>query len=697
MRVFSKGRLARAIAHLLTLTFVCFAWLSGVGTGPASAQIRTRAATTQTVAVVPFENLSGIRPDTLGDDASKAVEDELVERLLLDVLPEADVTLQMRSLGLTAPLTDVELVRLAAELEVSLLITGQVRAARLMRTPQGRSADVVLAVRLFDRVARADVNGALVSAESPASPDASDEVLLRKALAQAAFEAVEEMKSRPTITAMVLWSRGDTIFLNVGSRGGVRPGMEMVAIRGGERISKVKVTDADATGAYAEVIGGATLRTGDHLRAVYELPREAGQRPAKVIEKTGKRFEKVVLAAAILFGLGSHASRARLLEEGGIAAPDFITSNLANMSELGLGGYYPSLIMPGELTPIGATLTTWKKHSNTQTARIFVYEIYRNNELVTPLYVPWLEDNMFIDGVTAPHWRYVTYSIDPVTGELVEIAPEAEVYVPEFDDETGLWDPQTWADFVDSHSDQIGIFVEEDSVSYGLIYGPDYSGPTVGQYYTYRVRPILLKQIQVSDGTYEWEISRSTELSSTQNAVVVVSAPGAYSSTWTQTGLIDNVYEVWTEVDNPVVAGNLATFSFYSPLGADQMIIQVARDPNVFFDPAGVYEQSVSVAYAGWMEDVDVQVDLTQVPGVGDMFWWRVGARNRRSMTPPRPWPAHLTNDYGWVWSNRNGFTLSTLSRASLLHQEREAVARSEMRATRTVPRTTPSRMHRAE
>ncbi len=695
MRVFSKGRLARALAHLLTLTFVWFAWLTDVGTGPAAAQIVTRAATTQTVAVVPFENLSGIRPDVLGEDASRAVEAELVERLLLDVLPEADVTLQMRSLDLTAPLSDVELVRLAAELEVSLLITGQVRAARLMRTPQGRSADIVLAVRLFDRVARADVNGALVSAQSPPSPDASDEVLLGKALAQAAFEAVEEMKSRPTITAMVLWSRGDTIFLNVGTRGGVRPGMQMVAIRGGERISLVKVTDADATGAYAEVVGGAALRTGDHLRAVYELPREAGQRPAQVIEKTSKRFEKVVLAAALLFGLGSHASRARLLQEGGIAAPDFLTSNLANMSELGMGGYYPSLIMPGYLIPIGATLSTWKPYSNTQKARLFLYEIYRNEELVGELYVPWLEDNMFIDGVTAPHWRYVTYTIDPVTGELVEIAPEMEVYVPEFDDDTGLWDPQSWSDFVDSHSDQIGIFVGDDSVSYGLLWGPDFSGPTIGQYYTYRVRPIILKQIQVADGTYEWELSRSTDLSSPQNSVVVVSAPGAYPFTYTQTGF--GVYEVWDVTANPVVAGNLATFGFYSPLGADQMIIQVARDPNIFFDPAGVYSQSVPVTYAGWLEDIKVQVDLTRVPGTGGVFWWRVGARNRRSMTPPRPWPLHLTNDYGWVWSNRLGFTLSTLSRASLLHEEREAVARSEMRAVRTAPRTTTSRIHRAE
>jgi hypothetical protein len=700
MRVFSKGRLARAIAHLLTLTFVGFAWLTGVGTGPAAAQIVTRAATTQTVAVVPFENLSGIRPDVLGEDASEAVSVELLERLLLDVLPKADVTLQMRSLDLAAPLSDVELVRLAAELEVALLITGQVRAARLMRTPQGRSAEVVLAVRLFDRVARADVNGALVSAQSPPSPDASDEVLLRKALAQAAFEAVEEMKSRPTITAMVLWSRGDTIFLNVGTRGGVRPGMQMVAIRSGERISLVKVTDADATGAYAEVVGGAALRTGDHLRAVYELPREAGERPAQVIEKTSKRFEKVVLAAAVLFGLGSHASRARLLQEGGIAAPDFVTSNLANMTELGMGGYYPSLIAPGRLTPIGATLTTWKAYSGTQKERLFLYEIYRNDELLPPQYVPWLLDDKVIDGAMAPMWIYLTYSIDPVTGELEEITTELEVYTPEFDDETGEWDPQSWDDFVDSHTDQIGIIFEAGgtSISYGMMWGPDFTGPTTGQYYTYRVTPVVLKQIQVSGGTYEWWLFREVDMSSSLNSVVVVSAPGAYPFTYTFTGYQAGVYEIWDVTANPVVAGNLATFGFYSPLGADEMIIQVARDPNVFFDPAvGIHEQTVPVTYTGYMADIDVQVDLTQVPGTGGVFWWRIGARNRRSATPPRPWPAHLTNDYGWVWSNRLGFTLSTLSRASLLHEEREAVARSEMRAVRTRPRTTTSRIHRAE
>ncbi len=209
MRTFSKGRVAIAIARLLTLAFVSSTWLTGIAALPAGAQIVTRTATTQSVAVVPFDNLSGLRPDTLGGEAGDAIAVELRDRLFLDVLPKADITIQMRELGFKTPLSGVELVRLAAELEIVLLVTGQVRAARILDSSEGRYAEVVLAVRLFDRLARDAVNGALVTGQGAASADASDEVLLRKAVEQAAFQAIEEVRSRPTITAMVLWARGD--------------------------------------------------------------------------------------------------------------------------------------------------------------------------------------------------------------------------------------------------------------------------------------------------------------------------------------------------------------------------------------------------------------------------------------------------------------------------------------------------------
>ncbi len=693
MRAFSKGRLARAIARVLTLTFIWSMWLTGVAVAPAAGQIATRAATTQSVAVVPFDNLTGILPEVLGDEASEAISVELRDRLLLDVLPKADVTLQMRDIGLFAPLSDVELVRLASELEIALLVAGQVRAAHILRSPEGRYAEVVLAVRLFDRVARADVNGALVTARGPASLDASDEVLLRKALGQAAFQAVEEMRSRPTITAMVLWSRGETVFLNVGTRGGVRPGMTLVAIRGGERIGLVKVSEADATGSYADVVEGSSLRTGDHLRAVYELPTAVGARPARMIERTGKRFEKVLIAAAMLFGLGGIGSRARLLTEGGIAAPFFTTSNLANADELNRGGYFWSLLFD-VMIPIGATLTTWEPYSGTQKRRIFVYEIWRNEQFVAPLYIPEHAQNYYIDAAESPGFRSIEWTIDVTTGELSETEWTWDPYEPEFDDETGEWDPESWTDFADGHADDTYIDISADYAYYGWLTGPDITGPGSGQFYVYRVRPIVLVQAPLAAGQYEWHLTEETEFSSTQNQVIPVSAPGAYPWYWVFQGYEQGVYEVWDVFDNPYIVANLATFHFYSPFGADEMIVQVTRDPNITFDPAGVYSQSIAVSYGYATE---VEVDLTQVPGTGDIFWWRIGARNRRSVVRPRPWPLNLTNDYGWVWSNRLSFSLIGMSRASLLHEEREALARSQVRAMRLPRRAAGERVHRAE
>ncbi|UCC68142.1 MAG: hypothetical protein JSV79_13715, partial [Armatimonadota bacterium] len=224
--------------------------------------------------------------------------------------------------------------------------------------------------------------------------------------------------------------------------------------------------------------------------------------------------------------------------------------------------------------------------------------------------------------------------------------------------------------------------------------GPDYEGPAAGQYYVYRLKPMVAKQIQVADGTYEWVWEEESEYSSEGTIVVPVTPPGAYPWYWVFQGYEQDVYEIWDVFDNPEIFGNIATFHFYSPAGADEMIVQVTRDPNVTFDPQGVYSRTTPISYGF---EGAAQVDLTQVPGTGDLFWWRLGARNRRSATPPRPWPLHLGNDYGWVWSERLAFAISPLSRASLLHQQREAVTRSELRGVRLPRRTAAERVHRAE
>lgn len=703
MRMLSEGQLARSIAYLLIGTFAWSAGFMGLAVGPAAAQIVTRAATTQSVAVIPFENRSSFRPETFGDEAASAVTVELRDRLLLDVLPKADVVLQMRNLGLQVPLSDAELVRLATEMDVSLLVAGEVRGARIESGPDGPYGEVALAVRLFSRVAKVNVNGALVVGKGPSSPDASHEVLLEKALQQAAFMVVEEMKSRPAINAMVLWTRGDVIFLNVGSRGGIRAGMYLVAVRGGERIALAEVDEADAIGSYAHVVQGPPLRTGDQLTAVYTLPAQPGRERVGMTPEKKKSFESVVLLGAILLGFGQYASRARRIEEGDVTAPNFRASSLANGAELGYSGYWPSFHPLRDYQPHPAALITWESYQSTERSRLIGYEIRRSmGQIVDVLVFDFTGDpNMLVDFPQAPSHFELFVEISDLDGGIASYEPLLELWAPtEINEETGELDNPTWADFVDGYSGEIGIEVTSTSVTYrwfpSMPQGDDYGGMEPGWFYQYVVRPLIVQRIE--DGS--WVLNIGTEFSRTANTVVGVTPAYVSSTHWVQEGT-SGPYELWSQLPNPQISATMATFFFYYPLGADEIVLQVARDPNVQFAPPNVTNVSVPptapIPPPGDPPTTIVQVNLSQVPGVSPLFWWRVGARNSSDTRLPRTLPIGDPYDSGFTWSVRRAFQVSAVSRAELMHKEREALSAARSAAAR-VPRTAATdRILRAE
>ncbi|MCJ7751214.1 MAG: hypothetical protein MUQ65_08985, partial [Armatimonadetes bacterium] len=604
------------------------------------------------------------------------------------------------------PLSDVELVRLATELDVSLVITGEVRGARIVRSPEGRYGEVVLAVRLFDRVARVDVNGALATGKGPASPDASDEVLLEKALTQAAFSAVDQMKARPTVTGMVLWARGDTVFLNVGTRGGIRNGMHLVAVRGGERIAKVEVTNADAIGSYADIIEGVPLRTGDHLRAVYQLPTRAGVERVGVAEKKKKRFETIVLAGAILFGFGSYASRARRLDEGNTAAPNFRARQIANGAELGYSGYMMSYIFPlRDIQPHPSALITWDAYQGGESARLIGYEIRRGGEIVAIVMGVVGQETLIVDAPNSPGFQTFEIIIDTVTGGLAEVLPGGESWNPEFDvdEDTGevtIGNP--WFDFVDDNAADAGIFITEDSITYGwfpsMQPGDDLGGLVAGRYYQYQIRPLLVQQDR--DGT--WVFDHGTEFSTVPNRIVAVSPAGTFNVWYRQGPTIGGVYQTFDVLPNPELAGNLATFHFYHPVGANEVILQVAADPNVNFLPPNMRVYSVPPVEGDFVTHKSVVsgIDLALVPGnsgPGTVIWWRIGARNTNDTREAVSIPDD-PNERGWIWSPRRAFQIPVgASRAAAMHEQPERL--SAIRAARArVPRTANTeRVLRAE
>ncbi len=707
MRRFSEGRLARTIAYVLTATFTWSLAFMGVAALPAAAQVVTRAATTQSVAVIPFENRTSFRPETFGDESAAAVAVELRDRLLLDVLPKADVVLQMRTLGLKVPLSNTELVRLASELDVPLLLSGQVRGARIRSGPDGRYGEVVLAVHLFDRVAKVDTNGALVIGKGPASPDASDEVLLEKALQQAAFDAVEEMKARPTITAMVLWARGDVVFLNVGSRGGLRAGMHLVAVRGGERIGMVEVDSADAIGSYARVFQGPPLRTGDHLRAVYRLPKDTGPVDVAMSAKKKKTFESMVLLGAILLGFGNYASRSRRIDEGDTAAPNFRASSWANAAEFGVAGYLPSFQQPcRDIQPHPAALITWEGYQGLESVRIVGYEVTRSGQLVDVLVLEVGGGELVVwDTPEYPGFQTLEIVIDDVTGGVAEVFGEWTPWEPDYDPEFCIFDSPTWGEFVADHADEVGLEVTPTSMLYGWfpseVPGDDYGGMGAGFLYEYRIRPLIVRRIR--EGF--WEFDHGTQPSRSPNAVVGVSPAGTFPVHYVFRGYDRGVYEIRDPLDNPEIQANQATFFFYYPYGAEDIVLQVARDPNVDFSPPNVANFSIPpivpdppAGPADVANETNITINLFDVPGASPLIFWRIGGRNSRDTRAPRVYPGAQPDEYGFTWSERNAFLLTpSPSRPALMHEQREAL--SAVRDARArVPRTAGTdRVLRAE
>jgi hypothetical protein len=261
-----------------------------------------------------------------------------------------------------------------------------------------------------------------------------------------------------------------------------------------------------------------------------------------------------------------------------------------------------------------------------------------------------------------------------------------------------MLDNPTWADFVDGYSGEFGIEVSSTSVTYrwfpSISPGDDYGGMVPGQLYQYTVRPLLVQRIE--DGS--WVLNVGTEFSRTANTVVGVSPAFVSSTYWLYEGM-DGPYEQWSELPNPQIAEPLATFFFYYPFGADEIVLQVARDPNVEFAPPNVTNVSVppTPPVGRQPSNVSVTVNLSQVPGATGLFWWRVGARNSSDARLPRTLPLGDPYDSGFTWSQRRAFLVTTASRAELMHKEREVLSAARAAAAR-VPRTAATdRVLRAE
>jgi len=282
-----------------------------------------------------------------------------------------------------------------------------------------------------------------------------------------------------------------------------------------------------------------------------------------------------------------------------IAFPAGIVCNLANQVAMGYGS---------PLSVVGATLLL--AGSPPEVGPPIAFEMVDGDgnivgvQLIPQLVAIWAE--------SAPYGA--TIRVDPATGVLLTYDIFAE-------------DDPAPTPSVEEHHDDYGITA--------ITYRGMPSAPIIGREYVYRL--LVLVQVHIGPGHYEWLLERYPDWSA---SVVTVGPP--------YTG---NMFLGGTD-------GNLATFQFHSPIGADHAIVQVARYPHHDFPRDQTYEQSIPGTWVGMEEHTlhSVQVDLSQVPETGNTYFWRIGAESSENVWAARTYPGDVPNDHGWVWSELNWF-----------------------------------------
>lgn len=271
------------------------------------------------IAVIDFQNKSGVGGVSIARAATDAVASEFQKTGKYEVLARGEVEQQLKDLELVPPLDRVGYLRLGRALQTESIIAGEVSAVTFVGSP--KQALVTLSVRVIDIASGEPVNGAVATGRSNPRPGyaGDDDTLIQEAVRNAAFEAVRIIQTATIPEATVLTTRGGReVILNRGIRGGLKAGMEMVVIRRGEEVGRIRVTQVSDSDAIAEIIAVTKgIQSEDKARAIFEVPTvqvKAGkvveQRPRARGEsnRTLRALGAVLVLGLIAFGIARGAS-----------------------------------------------------------------------------------------------------------------------------------------------------------------------------------------------------------------------------------------------------------------------------------------------------------------------------------------------------------------------------------------------------
>jgi hypothetical protein len=244
-----------------------------------------------------------------------------------------------------------------------------------------------------------------------------DDTLVQEAIRNAAFEAVRIINNYTIPEATILSTRaGKEVLLNRGIRGGLQPGMEMIVVRRGEEVGRIRVTQVSDSDAVGEIIDfGRGIQSEDRARAIFRVPTVEVKAGRVVTERPRQRGEgnKLLRALGPILIVGLIAFGVARASSGGNTPVQTV------VAEAGADGNFEPFVRVSWKTTLFA-----KSASDTIQWQIYRHDFFGTdgNGNLIPVGVTPGNQNFFVD-TTVP--RNISYASLPREGsedlELEEI------------------------------------------------------------------------------------------------------------------------------------------------------------------------------------------------------------------------------------------------------------------------------------
>ncbi len=220
--------------------------------------------------LIDFENKATgpFRRMPLARIATEALADELARADLYHTIKQEEVGSAVRALGLHPPLSGERRKKLENFLNADVVVTGNVAFVHI----DAEAVHAGLIVRIVDLQTDELIGEAAQIGEIRRTAHARSNALVAAAIRDAATRAVKQVRDfmLPEGRFLSCDERSRTLVIDHGSQDHLQVGMELVVIRNGKRVSKVRVTKANPTTAECQVtLYEADVKPSDTWRAVY--------------------------------------------------------------------------------------------------------------------------------------------------------------------------------------------------------------------------------------------------------------------------------------------------------------------------------------------------------------------------------------------------------------------------------------------